>query len=254
MEILKILYVIGIGPGETDGMTLKARAALDTCDCLCGYPVYMDLLADLYPDNGGKEKITTPMGQEKKRCRMALEAASRGKRTALICGGDAGIYGMAGLILELSPLYPDVEIEIIPGVTAATAGAAVLGAPLGHDFCVISLSDILTPWNLIETRLRRAAEGGFAICLYNPASRKRRDSFKRACDILLEILNGDIICGWVRNIGRAGQESRICTLRELRGEPADMFTTVFVGSAETTIIRNRVITPRGYPENKIIKL
>ena len=248
-KINKILYVVGIGPGKESGITGEVREILDMCDNWYGYPVYMDLLKDL-DKNNSKNKITTKMGYEKERCEMALQSARDGKKTVLICGGDAGVYALAGLILELSEKYLDVEIEILPGVTAATAGAAILGAPLGNDFCVISLSDILTPWEKIEKRLRYAAAGGFAICLYNPASRKRPDYLKRACDILLEILERNIICGWVRNIGRTGETSRICTLGELREESADMFTTVFIGVRETKIIRGRMVTPRGY-NNKI---
>lgn len=240
------VYAVGIGPGDPACMTEQARAALACADVLCGYTVYIDLVKDLFPD---KQIITTPMRQELERCRAALELAAEGKTVALVCGGDPGVYGMAAPLLALSADYPDVEIEVIPGVTAALSGAAVLGAPLGHDFCVISLSDLLTPWPVIEKRLRAAAEGDFSICLYNPGSHQRRDHLRRACDILLAAGKSPRTwCGWVRNIGRTGRESRILTLGELREQTVDMSTTVFVGSSGTERRDGRLVTPRGYPE------
>ena len=240
------VFVVGIGPGGPLYMTEQARAALTAADVLCGYTVYIDLVKELYPD---KLFFTTPMRQELDRCRAALEMAAGGQTVALICSGDAGVYGMAAPLLELAEGYPDVDVEIVPGVTAALSGGAVLGAPLGHDFCVISLSDLLTPWEQIEKRLRAAAMGDFCICLYNPSSHKRADYLQRACDILLSAGKGpDTACGWVRNIGRDGQESRVLTLAELREEAVDMFTTVFIGSSSTLIKGGRLITPRGYGE------
>ncbi len=240
------LYVVGLGPGGAEYMTEEARAALARADVLVGYTVYLDLVRDMFPD---KEIFTTPMRQEIERCRRALEIASGGKTVAMLSSGDAGVYGMAGLILEMSGEFPEVEIEVVAGVTAALSGAAVLGAPLMHDFCVISLSDLLTPWETIKRRLRCAAEGDFAVCIYNPCSKKRRDHLRRACDILLAVKSPDTVSGWVRNIGREGQEMKILTLGELRNEELDMFTTVFVGSSKTRRIGGRMVTPRGY-ENK----
>ena len=240
------LYVVGLGPGGAEYMTEEARAALARADVLVGYTVYLDLVRDMFPD---KEIFTTPMRQEIERCRRALEIASGGKTVAMLSSGDSGVYGMAGLILEMSGEFPEVEIEVVAGVTAALSGAAVLGAPLMHDFCVISLSDLLTPWETIERRLRCAAEGDFAVCIYNPCSKKRRDHLRRACDILLDVKSPDTVSGWVRNIGREGQEMKILTLGELRDEELDMFTTVFVGSSKTRRIGGRMVTPRGY-ENK----
>ena len=169
-----------------------------------------------------------------------------GHDVALICSGDSGIYGMAGLVLELSPEFPDTEVIIVPGVTAALSGGAVLGAPLGHDTVILSLSDRLTPWELIETRLECAAKGDFCISIYNPSSRGRSDYLQKACDILLRILKPETVCGYVRNIGREGQEWRVLTLAELRDTPADMFTTVFIGNSSTKEIGGRMVTPRGY--------
>ncbi len=240
------LYVVGLGPGGAEYMTEEARAALARADVLVGYTVYLDLVRDMFPD---KEIFTTPMRQEIERCRRALEMASGGKTVAMLSSGDAGVYGMAGLILEMSGEFPEVEIEVVAGVTAALSGAAALGAPLMHDFCVISLSDLLTPWETIKRRLRCAAEGDFAVCIYNPCSKKRRDHLRRACDILLDVKSPDTVSGWVRNIGREGQEMKILTLGELRNEELDMFTTVFVGSSKTRRIGGRMVTPRGY-ENK----
>lgn len=238
------IYVVGIGPGKPAFMTAQARQALEEAEVLCGYTVYVELIAPLFP---GKETYTTPMTKELDRCRWALQTAAAGKTVALVCSGDAGVYGMAAPLLQLAADYPDVEVEVVAGVTAALSGAAVLGAPLGHDFCVISLSDLLTPWAVIEKRLQCAAQGDFAICLYNPSSRKRADHLQRACDILLASGKAPkTVCGWVRNIGREGQEKQLLTLEELRSSQLDMFTTVFIGSAGTRNIQGNMVTARGY--------
>ena len=179
---MNTLYVVGIGPGGEQFLTGQAREALERAQVLCGYTVYVDLIAPLFPE---KETYTSPMKKELDRCRWAMETAQNGKDVALVCSGDAGVYGMAGLLLQLSPQYPGVEIQVVAGVTAALSGGAVLGAPLGHDFCVISLSDLLTPWEVIEKRLRCAAWGDFCLCLYNPSSHKRADYLAKAWDILL---------------------------------------------------------------------
>lgn len=241
------VFVVGLGPGGAQGLTGEAQAALAAADVLCGYTVYIDLIRPLYP---GKACHTTPMTQELDRCRWALQTAAQGKTVALVCSGDAGVYGMAGPLLELAGAYPSVEVAVVPGVTAALSGAAVLGAPLMHDFCVISLSDLLTPWATIEKRLKAAAMGDFALCLYNPASRRRKDHLQRACDLLLAAGKApDTVCGWVKNIGRAGQCHKLTTLAALRQEQVDMFTTVFIGSSATRTLAGRMVTPRGY-ENK----
>ena len=238
------IYVVGIGPGKARFMTDQARQALEEAEVLCGYTVYVELVAPLFP---GKETYTTPMTKELDRCRWALQTAASGKTVALVCSGDPGVYGMAAPLLQLAPDYLDVEVEVVAGVTAALSGAAVLGAPLGHDFCVISLSDLLTPWAVIEKRLQCAAQGNFAICLYNPSSRKRADYLQKACDILLASgKTPETVCGWVRNIGREGQEKQLLTLEELRDVQLDMFTTVFIGSAGTRNIQGNMVTARGY--------
>ena len=237
------LFVIGIGPGDAAHLTAAARAALDKAELICGYTLYADLLRPLYPE---KKYAATGMTGEIERCRICLEQASAGKTVALVCSGDAGVYGMASPVLELKPQYPHAEVKIIPGVTAALSGAALLGAPLGHDFCVISLSDRLTDWEIIERRLRTAARGDFVICLYNPASKHRADYLKRACDILLEEMDGGTVCGLARLIGREGESWRVLDLQTLRNIGADMFTTVFIGSSRTKAIEGRMVTPRGY--------
>ena len=237
------LYVVGIGPGNMENMTMKAHRALEDCQVIVGYPVYVDLVKDSYP---GKELLSTPMTQEADRCRMAIEEARRGKTVSMVCSGDSGIYGMAALIYELLGENPEVEAEVIPGLTAACSGGAVLGAPLTHDFAVISLSDRLTPWEKIAARLDYAARADLSIVLYNPKSHGRPDHLARACDILLKILPADRPCGVVRNIGREGQSKTVLTLGQLRDFDADMFCTVFIGNAQTRVIAGNLVTPRGY--------
>ena len=240
---MKKLTVVGMGPGEYESMTLRAVKALNTCDVIVGYTVYVDLAKPYFPD---REFLTTPMKREIERCEMAFAEAEKGRSVVMICSGDAGIYGMAGPILELWEKHPEVEIEVIPGITAALSGGAVLGAPLMHDFAVISLSDLLTPWETIENRLDAAAKTDFSICLYNPSSRKRADYLKRACEIFLRYKSSDTVCGIVKNIGRDGETSRTMTLAELRNTKVDMFTTVFIGNSQTKEIRDHMVTPRGY--------
>ena len=237
------LTVVGIGPGDYDNMTVRADRALAESEVIIGYGVYIDLVRDHYPD---KEFLSTPMTREADRCRMALESAQSGKRTAMVCSGDSGIYGMAGLLFQLRGEAAEPEIEVVPGLTAACSGAALLGAPLTHDFAVISLSDRLTPWEKIEKRLEAAAEADLAVVLYNPASKGRPDYLRRACDILLRRLPADRPCGAARNIGREGESRAVMDLRSLRDFPADMFCTVFVGNSQTRIIGGALVTPRGY--------
>ena len=237
------LYVIGIGPGGEDQMTLRAVRALEQCDCVAGYSLYLNLIRSLIQ---GKEQIQTGMTREVDRCTAARDMALAGHAVAVISSGDAGIYGMAGLMFELCQSYPEIEIEVIPGITAACSGGAVLGAPLTNDFAVVSLSNLLTPWETIEKRLYAAAQGDFCLCLYNPASKRRTDHLQRACDILLTERSADTPCGLVRNIGREGESFELTTLQELRNTTVDMFTTVFVGNSVTKIVNGRLVTPRGY--------
>lgn len=239
-----LVYVVGLGPGNARFLTAQAQAALQAADVLCGYTVYIDLVRPLYPD---KEVYTTGMTKEIDRCRWALETAQSGKTVALVCSGDAGVYGMASPLLELAQSYPAVTVEIVPGLTAALSGGAVLGAPLAHDFCVISLSDRLTPWAGIEKRLACAAAGDFSIALYNPSSRGRADYLQKAVHILLANGKGpQTVCGIVHSIGRAGETARLLPLAELENTPVDMFTTVFIGNAATRVLGGKMVTPRGY--------
>ena len=237
------LYVIGIGPGEYEQMTLKAIHAMEKSEVIIGYTVYVDLVKKHFP---GKEFLTTPMKKEVDRCVMAFEEAKKGKIVSMICSGDAGVYGMSGLMYEVGVNYPEVELEIIPGVTAATGGAAVLGAPLIHDFCLISLSDLLTPWEKIEARLLAAAEADFVVCLYNPSSRKRSDYLQKACDLMMQYKSPETVCGIVSYIGRDGEHYEVMDLKTLRDTKVDMFTTVWVGNSQTKEINGKMVTPRGY--------
>ena len=241
------VYAVGLGPGGKEMMTEEAICAIEKSDVICGYTVYVELITSMFPD---KETFTTPMKKEIDRCKWALETAQSGKTVAMVCSGDSGVYGMAGLLLQLLHSYKDVEVEVVPGITAAISGAAVLGAPVGHDFCVISLSDLLTPWDLIVKRLELAAEGDFITCLYNPRSKKRIEHLTTACNIMLKRRSEDTVCGWVKNIGREGEEYRICTLKELDNEPIDMFTTVFIGSSQTKLVDGKMVTPRGYEKHE----
>lgn len=243
-ENRKTVFVVGLGPGGGQFLTVQAQSALQQAEVLCGYTVYIDLVRPLYPE---KECYATGMTRELDRCRWALDTARAGRDVALVCSGDAGVYGMASPLLELAPDYPDVAVEIVPGLTAALSGGAVLGAPLAHDFCVISLSDRLTPWEVIEKRLACAAMGDFCVALYNPSSKGRPDYLARAVCILLESgKSADTVCGIVRNIGREGQTARILTLAQLESTTVDMFTTVYIGNAATKQLGGRMVTPRGY--------
>lgn len=236
-----MIDVVGIGPGAPGGRTLDAEAALERADILVGYTAYIDLLRPQYPD---KPCLETGMRGEAERCRAALRLSREGRRVALCCSGDAQVYGMASLLLELAEETD--EIEIVPGVTAALSAAALLGAPLSGDFALVSLSDLMTPWERIERRLEAVGAGDFACALYNPASRQRAGHLRRACEVLLRYRAPETVCGLARNVAREGQARRILTLRELAEERLDMFTTVLVGSSETILRHGRMLTPRGY--------
>lgn len=237
-----MLYVVGIGAGSREGMTIAAQNTIERSELIVGYTKYVELVKRIFPH---KEYAATGMTQERERVEYALNAASN-KNVSLVCSGDPQLYGMAGLAYELSEKYPETEIEVVAGVTAAFSGGAVLGSPLTHDFAVISLSDLLTPADKIRKRLECAAECDMVIVLYNPSSKKRADHLQKACDIILEHRSAETVCGYVRNIGRDGQESRILTLAELRDTPVDMFTTVYIGNSETKITGGKMVTPRGY--------
>lgn len=238
-----MLYIVGFGAGNHGGMTFDAEAAILRSDIIVGYTAYTELLKKIFPH---KDYYSTGMKHERERAEYALEQAASGKTVSLVCSGDSGVYGMAALALALADKVSGTDIEIVPGVTAALSGGALLGAPLTHDFAVISLSDLLTPMEKIEKRLECAAMGDFSVVLYNPSSKKRRDYLSWACDILMKYKSPETVCGYVRNIGRDGQESCILTLKESKNIAADMFTTVFVGNSETRCICGKMVTPRGY--------
>lgn len=238
------IYVVGIGPGSLDHMTPYAKAAIEKSDVVVGYTVYVELVREM---TRGKEVLSTPMKKEVDRCKIALDAALENKTVAFVCSGDAGVYGMAGIMIQVAKDHPEVEIEVVPGITAACSGAALLGAPLIHDFSIISLSDLLTPWDLIMKRVKLAAEADMSIVLYNPKSKKRRDYIDKAVDAILEFRSPDTPSGYVKMIGREGEITKICKLTDLKdNDDIDMFTTVFIGNSTTEIINGRIVTPRGY--------
>ena len=224
-------------------MTGQALEVMEQCQVIAGYMVYVDLVRGLFPH---KEFLTTAMTREEERCRKAFDCCMEGKNTAMICSGDAGVYGMAGLILELAEQYPGVSVRTVPGITAACAGAAVLGAPLMHDFAVISLSDRLTPLEVIWNRVEAAARADFVICLYNQKSRKRKDYLEKAADIVMSFRDSETPVGIVRRAGRENSTYELTTLRELKNAEVDMFTIVIIGNSMTYVRDGRMITPRGY--------
>ena len=242
----KRIYIVGTGPGGAEFLTGRAKTALDASDVIVGYHVYTELLKDAYPD---KEYRTTGMTRELERCRLCFELAEQGRRVALVCSGDAGVYGLASPMFELAAEREGngVELCVVPGITAANSGAALLGAPLNNDYCVLSLSDLLTPWETIEKRLRAAIAGDFAAAIYNPSSRRRADHLRRACDVMLASgAAPERACGTVENIGRVGTATWVGTLAELRERSVNMFTTVFVGASSTVIQGDKLVTKRGY--------
>lgn len=239
-----MLYVIGIGPGSQSMMTLEAIEAIRDADIIVGYKTYTHLVKALTTD---KEVIKTGMCKEIERCQEALNLAVEGKKVALISSGDAGIYGMAGLILELVTKQKlDVEVKLIAGVTASTAAASLLGAPLMHDFCHISLSDLLTPWPVIEQRVIAAAQADFVVCFYNPRSRGRAEHLSRAFDLMRPYIAASTPVGVVKAAGRKKQEKWITTFGEMDFENVDMTSLVIVGNKTTYCQDGLMITPRGY--------
>lgn len=234
------VYVVGIGPGGKEHMTLKALETIRKCDVIVGYTFYMELIKDMLT---GKKIIKTGMKGEMERCRIALEEAEKGYETCIISTGDPGLYGMAGPVLELAE---GIEVEVIPGVTSSFCAAAEAGAPIMHDFCAISLSDLLTPWEVIEKRLHMAASADFVIALYNPKSKGRQENIKKAADIILKYMKPETPAALVKNAGREGNERRIVTLGSIDYGFIDMMTVVIIGNSSTYIKDGRMITPRGY--------
>ncbi len=240
-----MIYAVGIGPGSQKTMTYEAIDAIEKADVIVGYKTYIDLIEDLIKE---KEVVSNGMKQEIDRVKKAVEISKTGKIVAVISSGDAGVYGMAGLILEMAE---DEEVKVVSGVTASTAAAAVLGAPLMHDFCHISLSDLLTPLDLIYNRIDLASQGDFVICLYNPRSKGRPDYLKNAFEIMKKHKAGSTPVGIVKNAGRENQQVHNCTIDTINYELVDMLSIVIVGNSSTYIKNNKIITKRGY-ENKLI--
>lgn len=244
----KIIYVVGFGPGDKQFMTMQAVEIIEQADLIVGYTTYTDILKAQFPD---KKYISTPMRRETDRCRLAIEKALEGNTVAMVSSGDSGIYGMAGIMLEIADdMQADVEIVTVPGITAASTAASVLGAPLMHDLSLISLSDLMTPLELIFRRVEAAASADFVISLYNPKSGKRVDYLEKAADIIMKYRDKGTPVGIVRNAGRPDQKAWLTTLSELKNEPVDMFCVVIVGNSQTYIKNNRMITPRGYKINE----
>ena len=234
------LYVVGIGPGGKEHLTLKALEVLKSCDVVVGYRFYLDLLQELLE---GKTTISSGMTGEIERCRQAIEQVKLGHDTCIVSTGDAGLYGMAGPVLELAD---GIDVEIVPGVSAVFAAAAEIGAPLMHDLCIISLSDLLTPWELIKTRLEMAGRGDFVIALYNPKSKGRAQHIERAIALLAPYKEPETPVALVKNAGRPGAERKLLTLATINYEFIDMKTLVIIGNRTTRVQGGKMITPRGY--------
>lgn len=239
-----MLYVIGLGPGKAELMSGEALKALEACEIIVGYSTYMRLIRDLVK---GKEHVATGMRQEIDRCQKAIDLAlETGKTVGVVSSGDAGVYGMAGLILELLGDHSDLEVKVVPGITASLGAAAVMGAPLMNDFCHISLSDLMTPMEVIEKRLHAAAQGDFVICLYNPRSKGRPDHLSKALSIISQYKSQDTVVGIGKDIGRKEEDYILTTIKDLDETLVDMTTIIIVGNKETYVKNGRMITPRGY--------
>jgi precorrin-3B C17-methyltransferase len=238
------IFLVGLGPGAKDHMSFKAEKVIKESDIIIGYKTYLDLIKELIE---GKETISKGMKQEMERAKLAVEKAKEGKDTAIISSGDPGIYAMASAVFEfLKEECIEVNVEIIPGITAATAAAALLGSPLGNDFAVISLSDLLTPWEVVKKRVEDAARGNFVLVLYNPKSSKREWQIEKAAEIIKKYRGEDVAVGIVKNAMRHGEERVITTLGKMLDHPIDMITTIIVGNSETFVYMDKMVTPRGY--------
>ena len=238
------LHVVGFGPGGKEHMTFKAAEVIQNADVVTGYTTYVNIVKPYFPDKVYK---ATGMMKEVDRCKMAIEDAMEGKDVAMISSGDSGIYGMAGIIYQLADeMNADIDIDTVPGITAASTAASVLGAPLMHDLAIISLSDLMTPIDLIMKRVDCAGIGDMIVCLYNPKSKGRTEYLNQAQQILLKHRSADTPVGIVRNAGRDDERKEITTLGELHKADVDMFCMVIIGNSQTYVSNGRMITPRGY--------
>ena len=235
------IYVVGIGPGKKENMTFRAYEAMENSDIIVGYKTYVDLVKEYYP---GKEMKSCAMTKEVDRCTEVLELARQGKTVSLISSGDAGVYGMAGIMLEIAD--EDMEVEVIPGITATNAAAAIAGAPIMHDYATISLSDLLTDWELIKKRLELAAQGDFVVSIYNPKSRGRVTQIEEAREIMMKYKPKSTPVAIVRNAGREDERYIVTTLDEMLNHEIDMLTIVLIGNSNTFVKNGKILTPRGY--------
>ena len=235
------IYVVGIGPGKKENMTFRAYEAMENSDIIVGYKTYVDLIKEYYP---GKERKSSAMTKEVDRCTEVLELARQGKIVSLISSGDAGVYGMAGIMLEIAD--EDMEVEVIPGITATNAAAAIAGAPIMHDYATISLSDLLTDWELIKKRLELAAQGDFVVSIYNPKSRGRVTQIEEAREIMMKYKPKSTPVAIVRNAGREDERYIVTTLDEMLNHEIDMLTIVLIGNSNTFVKNGKILTPRGY--------
>lgn len=238
------IYVVGIGPGNMEDMTRRAYKILTNVDVIAGYTTYIDLVKDEFST---KEFLSSGMKREIERCQEVLELAKAGKNVALISSGDSGVYGMAGIMLEVA-MDSEIEVEIVPGITATIAGASLVGAPLMHDQVIISLSDLLTDWKVIKKRIETASQGDFIISIYNPKSKTRVEQIVEAREIMLKYKNPSTPVALLRHIGRKNENYTLTTLEDFLNYEIDMFTIVVVGNSNTYIQNGKMITPRGYQE------
>ncbi|PKK38814.1 Cobalt-precorrin-3b C17-methyltransferase [Clostridiaceae bacterium JG1575] len=237
------IYAVGLGPGGLEYLIPKALEVINESEVIVGYTAYVKLIEPLLE---GKMVLSTGMMGEVERCKLAIEKAQEGKKVTVVSSGDSGIYGMAGLLMELLGEDSPLQVEVIPGITAASAAGALLGAPLSNDFAVVSLSDLMTPWPVIQKRLQAAAAGDFVLCLYNPMSKKRTDYLRQAAEYCLLHRSKDTPCGIVRNAGRPDECLSIVPLSELITAQVDMFTIVLIGNSQTVLLNGRLVTRRGY--------
>ena len=236
------IYVVGIGPGNKDNMTFRAYKVIENADIIIGHKTYIALAEKIFPD---KKMVKSAMKKEIERCEETLKLAEEGNVMALISSGDAGVYGMAGIMLEVAG-ESDIEVEIVPGITSANASASLVGAPIMHDHVSISLSNLLTDWELIKKRIALASEGDFVISLYNPKSNGRPELINEAASIMLQYKNKNTPAAIVRNTGRSGENYDITTLEKMLDFEINMFTTVIIGNSKTFVKNGKMITPRGY--------
>lgn len=240
------IYVVGIGPGNMEDISVRAYKVLKNVDVIAGYVTYVNLVKDEFKE---KEFYSSGMKREVERCEEVLELAKAGKNVALISSGDSGIYGMAGIMLEVvHENGNDIEVEIVPGITSSIAGAALVGAPLMHDQAIISLSDLLTDWEVIKKRLEAASQGDFVISLYNPKSRTRVNQINEAREIMLKYKKPSTPVALLRHIGREEENYDLTTLDDFVNYDIDMFTIVIIGNSNTYVKNGRMITPRGYQD------